>query len=168
MLLYHPFLDAYHCCFRMLRLLEKVGNVQVEVERFRIWDFYLLFPTALQFVELPRASMRVRSIAKKLENRYEVLPDSRRAFIRLEPIQNAALAHLSSWQLIDSEQLGGGKIVRTDLQIPAELSAIIQERNSAATEILEFLVTTFLVIPLYGKGGLRLRTDLFDNRYDIS
>jgi hypothetical protein len=168
MLLYHPFFDPYHCVFRILRLLEKVGRLEVELPRMRVWDFYLLFPTALQDVQLPRASVSVRSIVQRMENRYEVLPDYRRAFTRLEPIQSAALAHLSALNLIEAERLIAGKIIRTELGVSGELATLIRERNAAADVVMDFLVTTFLALPLHGKGGIRFRTDLFDHRYDLS
>src|SRR4051812_49010515 len=127
MLLYHPFFDPYHCVFRMLRLLEKVGPTEIELPRLRVWDFYLLFPTALQDVQLPQSSRGVRSIVRAMDNRYEVLPDSRRAFMRLEPIQNAALAHLSAMNLIEAARLKNGIIVRTELPVSNELVALIRE-----------------------------------------
>lgn len=166
MLLYHPFFDAYHCTFRLLRLLEKLGRVEVEVSRLRVWDFYLLFPSALQDAQLPRGSTSLRSIVQKMANRYEVLPDLRRAFTRLEPIQNAALAHLAATKLISADALKSSKAVRTELPVPEDLARLVNEKNAQADEVLNFLVTRFLEVPIFGKGGLRMRTDLFDNRYD--
>jgi hypothetical protein len=168
MLLYHPFFDAHHCVFRMLQLLEKTGQVEVEVERFRLWDFYVLFPAALGEAQLPQGGSRgIRSLVRKLENRYEVLPDARHLFSRLEPMQTSALAHLSSIGIINAERLVEGAVLRTTLQIPEELSDLIRRRNAESSGILEFLTTTFLTLPLFGKGGVRVRTDLFDHRYDI-
>jgi len=166
MLLYHPFFDACHCTFRMLRLLEKIGRIEIEIARLRVWDFYLLFPTALEDAQLPRGSAGIRAIVQKTKSRYEILPDARRAFNRLEPIQSAALAHLAATRLIDADALKEGKAVRTDLLVPEELAKLLREKNARNDEILEFLVTRFLDVPIFGKGGLRMRTDLFDNRYD--
>lgn len=166
MLLYHPFFDAYHCTFRLLQLLEKVRSVEVETPRLRVWDFYLLFPAALQDAQLPRGSTHLRSTVQKIENRYEVLPDARRAFSRLEPIQNAALAHLAATKLINADSLKAGKVLRTELPVPDELANLVREKNAQANEVLNFLVTRFLEVPMFGRGGIRMRTDLFDNRYD--
>jgi hypothetical protein len=166
MLLYHPFFDAYHCTFRLLRLLETVGRVEVETPRLRVWDFYLLFPAALQDAQLPRGSTSLRSAVQKTESRYEVLPDARRAFTRLEPIQNAALAHLAATKLINADSLKSGKVVRTEQPVPDDMTKLIHEKNAQTDEVLKFLVTRFLEVPMFGKGGIRKRTDLFDNRYD--
>lgn len=169
MLLYHPFFDPHHCVFRILRLLEKAGPVEIEVQRLRIWDFYLLFPTAINEAQLPKGQTAIRRVVKRMENRYESLPDSRRAFTRLEPIQSAALAHLSAIGVIDAQQLVEGKVLRTGMALPSELNELIKNRNAEATgvSILDFLTSAFLELPLYGDKGVRYRTDLFDHRYDI-
>jgi len=166
MLLYHPFFDAYHCAFRILRLLGRIGAKEVEIQRLKVWDFYVLFPTALQDAQLPRGSTSLRSNLKLLESRYEVLPDLRRAFARLEPIQNAALAHLAAMNLISADALKSGKIARTQLSLPPDLASLLTIKNQVPDEVLDFLVTRFLEVPMYGKGGIRMRTDLFDKRYD--
>ena len=166
MLLYHPFFDAYHCTFRLLKLLDKVGRREIETSRLRVWDFYLLFPTALQNVQLPRGATGLRSSVRKMKNRYESLPDARRVFSRLEPTQNAALAHLAATQLIDADLLKVGTSVRTALPVPDDLAQRIHTTTPQVEEVLTFLVTHFLDVPMFGKGGIRMRTDLFDNRYD--
>jgi hypothetical protein len=108
MLLYHPFFDPHHCLFRMLRLLDKVESNEVEASRLKVWDFYVLFPFALASIQLPHTERRIRSISQRQENRYEVLYDHRRAFLRLEPIQNAVLAHLLAVGLLRGERLLDG------------------------------------------------------------
>jgi ABC-three component (ABC-3C) system Middle Component 5 len=168
MLLYHPFFDPHHCVFRILRLLNKTRDVEIEYERLRVWDFYLLFPAALQKAVLPQNTRRIRNLVQKWENRYEILPDPRRAFDRLEPIQNAALAHLASTQVIDGKKLREGKVLRTKVPIPEELTLLIGSKNEQDELLMTFLTTTFFELPLFGKGGIRTRTDLFDHRYDIS
>lgn len=168
MLLYHPFFDPQHCVFRMLRLLAGTGAVEIETERLRIWDFYLLFPTKLADATLPQGTTSIKKIVKNMANRYEVIPDARRAFIRLEPIQLAALAHLSSVGLVEAQPLTEGKVRKSSIPIPETLAALIAERNLAEDDLIAFLTGPFLQVPLYGSRSLRMRTDLFDHRYDIS
>jgi len=168
MLLYHPFFDAHHCLFRMLRLLAYNPEIEVEVDRFRVWDFYLLFPSTLQDITLPQSAQRIRRFARAKQNRYEILPDVRRAFVRLKPIQDVALGHLSSAGYINPLRFAEGIITRTNQAIPQQLLDRLKTSNEADTEIVSFLTTTFLEVPLYGKGGIRYRTDLFDRRYDVA
>lgn len=167
MLLYHPFFDANHCAFRMLRLLAATPLTKVELDRLRIWDFYLLFPSHLSRATLPKGSYGIRKFVDSLKNPYDVLPNARRAFIRLEPIQTTALAHLASIALIEAKQLQEGIISRTSNPIPEGLIPTILERNEREKELVAYLTGIFLRTPLHGKGGLRSRIDLFDDRYDL-
>jgi len=44
MILYNNAFDLYHTIFRMLHLLSKIEEDKViEIDRIRIWDYYLLF-----------------------------------------------------------------------------------------------------------------------------
>lgn len=168
MLLYHPFFDAHHCAFRLLRLLAAIPSEPVELDRIRVWDFYLLFPAHLAKATLPASGARsIRKTVEALDNPYDVLPNARRAFIRLEPIQTAAMAHLASVGLIDAKKLQDGLILRTSVPIPDQLEPRISERNQAESQIVVYLTGVFLRTPLHGKGGIRSRVDLFDHRYDL-
>lgn len=167
MLLYHPFSDARHCVFRLLRLLEQIGQREVEVQRLRIWDFYLLFPDALTAVTLPRGNIALRRQLESIRNSYDVMPDAKRAFARLEPMQQAAVGHLAAKDLIDPKRLRDGKVARTNAPIPDELASLIQERNAEDALLVKFLTTAFFDLELYGAQGVRQRTDLFDHRYDL-
>lgn len=167
MLLYHPFSDARHCVFRMLRLLEHIGQREVELQRLRIWDFYLLFPEALALITLPSGNTALKRQLNASRNVYDVMPDTKRAFARLEPMQQAAVRHLAAKNLIDASQLRDGKVVRTGIPLPDELRSMIVERNAASDALVNFLTTTFFTLELYGSQGVRQRTDLFDHRYDL-
>jgi len=167
MLLYHPYSDARHCVFRLLRLLEHIGTREVELQRLRIWDFYLLFPEALTLIRLPQGNTKLKRQLEAGRNSYDVMPDTKRAFARLEPMQQAAVKHLAAKGLIDAKQLSDGKVVRTGTPLPDELRSMILERNASASALVKFLTTTFFTLELYGSQGVRHRTDLFDHRYDL-
>lgn len=167
MLLYHPFSDPRHCVFRILRLLTQIGEREVELQRLRIWDFYLLFPGALANITLPKGNIALQRKLKAEENSYDLLPDAKRAFARLEPMQQAALRHLAIKGLIDPKALQNGKIIRTNVALSSELTSLIAERNAESGLLIKFLTTAFFDLDLYGPQGVRQRTDLFDYRYDI-
>lgn len=166
-LLYHPFSDARHCVFRLLRLLEQVGQREVELQRLRIWDFYLLFPDALIGVTLPRGNLALRRTLESKKNSYDIMPDAKRAFARLEPIQQAAVRHLAVKDLIDPKLLRDGKVARTAVALPLEFASLVQQRNAENPILIQFLTTAFFDLELYGAQGVRQRTDLFDHRYDL-
>lgn len=169
MLLYHPFFDTRHAVFRMLRLLEVIGPVEIEVQRLRILDFYLLFPTAILQKSLPRGNNRLRKELLSLvaSSSYDVIPDRKHAFARLETIQITALGHLAALNLISGQSMQSQKVLRTNEAIPQSLHDLIKDRNERQKSIVAFLTTTYLNLPLYGEGGLRERADLFNPSYDI-
>jgi hypothetical protein len=46
MIIYNQAFDLYHAVYRMLQLLTHFNKKEyVEVDRLRIWDFYVLFPS---------------------------------------------------------------------------------------------------------------------------
>ena len=52
MIIYHQAFDLYHTAYRIIQLLTyfKRGE-SVEIERLRIWDYYLLFPIEMQRIK---------------------------------------------------------------------------------------------------------------------
>ena len=51
--MYNQAFDLYHTLFRMLHILNKYDvNEKVEVERLRMWDFYLLFPNKIHNIRI--------------------------------------------------------------------------------------------------------------------
>lgn len=165
MLTYHPAFDLYSAMFRMLRLLGKLGERSVEIERLRILDFYLLFPALLRDIQLPITARKFKAQVQSEANSYEVIPDPRRLFVRLDTYQVAAIQCLAAYSFIDPVELKLGKVKRTDRVLPQELTKRIEERNQDDF-IVELLTGPLVDVDLYGKSGLKHRTDLFEYRYD--
>ena len=165
MLIYHPAFDIYHGVFRFLRLLRELPQSGTELERIRILDFYLLFPPLLRNVRFPAGTAQLKSYFSKLPDLYEQIDDPKALFGRLAPYQQAALDALAARNLIDPGALAEGKVVRTGTIIPLELETVISRRNDNSKEI-QFLTGPLSQVSLYGRMGLKNRTDLFEYRYD--
>lgn len=165
MLIYHPAFDAYHCVFRMLALTECV--TELEIDKARLLDFYLLFPAAIASIRLPSALMEARKVAKSAANIYHDPLNPITTFREMRYIQEAALKCIAASGLIDIKSLGTGLISRTELKIPSELKRKVDEflldRQSIANIVLHELAT----IPLRGIDGLKHRTKLMEHRYDV-
>lgn len=168
MLIYHPAFDTHHCAFRLLRLLERLPKVPYPIEKIRILDFYLLFPSELVSVRFPQDALRFKKEFRRTSNPYERIEDPHRVFSRLEPIQLAALRTLASHGVIDQAQLSEGKALRSGSPIPASLARLIDTANTRFPAAIELLSGPLSAIDLYGKSGLKARTDLFEYRYDPS
>jgi ABC-three component (ABC-3C) system Middle Component 5 len=167
MLIYHPAYDLYHCTFRFLRLLEKLPKLPHEVDKLRILDFYLLFPSLLKRVSpLPRNALIFRRILKSFSDTYEEIADPHKLFSQLEPFQIASLRYLSSSDVLDAEHLSKGKVSRTARGLPTPLLDSINRANSEDAELLDFLIGPFFELDFYGSDGLKARTKLMEFRYD--
>ena len=55
MIVYQKSFDLYHTVYRMIKLLAhfKEDGV-IEIDRLRIWDYYLLHPNKMQEIKLKR------------------------------------------------------------------------------------------------------------------
>lgn len=166
MLIYHPAFDIYHCSFRLLRLLENLSKEPYEVDRLRILDFYLLFPTLLQNFTLPRTAISYRKTIKALDIPYERIEDPFKIFLQIEPLQSSALRCLASYDIIDADQLSDGKILRTEKHLPKQLKEAINKAYIENPDLLNFLTGPLFDLDFYGQGGLKARSGLVEHRYD--
>jgi len=150
----------------MLQILEHMKRVDVEVDRLRIWDFYLTFPNEARKISFPMDLKDLKKVFRSKDpNPYEDLIDAKRILLRMKSYQVAALKCLASYDLIDQDELSNGYVKRTDNAIPKEISEKINELTIEQENILK-LVIGFTELPLFGKSGLKSRTGLLDFRYD--
>jgi hypothetical protein len=166
MLIYHPAFDAYHCVFRMLAVAERVS--ELEVDKARLLDFYLLFPATVASIRLPAVMRDARKLAKAEENVYHDPLNAATTFRELRHIQEAALKCIAASGLIDKARFEVGYVARTGLEIPTELKqkvdAFVAQRQPIADIVLKGLAN----IPLRGHDGLKHRTHLMEYKYDVA
>jgi hypothetical protein len=166
MLVYHPAFDIYNGVFRMLQLVTFMKQENVELDRIRIWDFYLTFPNEARKISYPTTLFELKKIFKKRpENPYEDLIDPKRIIERMKPYQMSALRCLASYGLIDNDLLSKNIISKTDKKIPDELLKKINDLSIEKSNIIK-LIIGFHELPLYGKAGLKQRTGLIEFKYD--
>ena len=139
---------------------------EVELDRLRIWDFYLTFPNEARKISYPADLSELKKIFKtKQENPYEDLIDPKRIIERMKPYQVSALRCLASYGLIDSKMLAKNIVKRTDKEIPIEILSKFSELTVEKSNIIK-LIVGFRELPLYGKMGLKYRTGLIEFKYD--
>lgn len=166
MLIYHPAYDAYHCIFRMLAVIKVIPSL--EVDKARLLDFYLLFPSAMSKIRLPQTLSRARQIAKATANIYRDPINPSATFRELHHIQEAALKCIAASGIIDIDNYEAGIIVRTELAIPASLSKQLDIFVANQEESAQFILNELATIPLKGINGLKDRTELMEYRYDVT
>lgn len=166
MLVYHPAFDIYNCVFRMLQLMTSMKQSEVELDRLRIWDFYLTFPNEARKISYPSNLSELKRIfKKKQENPYEDLIDPKRIIERMKPYQMSALRCMASYGLIDNKLLSKNIVKRTEKEVPKELLNKFSELTIEKANIIK-LIVGFNELPLYGKMGLKYRTGLIEFKYD--
>lgn len=166
MLVYHPAFDLYNCVFRMLQLIVHMKHDEVELDRLRIWDFYLTFPREAKTITFPRDLADLKKVFKNpTPNSYEDLVDPKKIFERMKSYQNDALRCIASYGFIENEELANKIIKKTNKEIPAELLIALKTLSHERENVIK-LVTGFWDLPLYGGQGLKSRTGLLDFKYD--
>lgn len=166
MLIYHPAYDAYHCVFRMLLIAEHVKNL--ETDKARLLDFYLVFPGVVRKIRLPDSLRELRAQAKKVVNVYREPVSEASTFQEMRHIQEAALRSIAASGLLNMGAFAAGYISRSNASIPSsldeKLKTFLDEGGAVARGVLKGLSA----IPLLGHDGLKHRTQLMEYRYDFA
>ena len=169
--MYVPAFDPFHTIYRMLNILKRFdGNETIEVDRLRIYDFYLLFPYQANKISLKSDEKQLKESRRKYIpgqiTPYSSISNSRRLFERLRPYQMIALSHLASYGLIDPEMLLQQKVSVTDADKMRQVMSQLDEMPSEESNVLSWLMLSFRNTPLNGVDGLKHRTKLIESKYD--
>lgn len=167
MLIYHPVFDANHCVFRTLLLLEEQNYCEIDIELFRLMDFYVLFPSLLKSIKpFPNQLRKYKKTIQLIKEPYEDIKNPNRIFLELRRIQSIAFHHLLSKQLIDMKSFDIGKIKRTKNDLPDSLLVSMEQVEYKKTEWFTLISSELKKIEFYGVNGLKKRTGLMEYRYD--
>lgn len=167
MLVYHPAFDLYNCIFRMLCLLQRAKEDEINLEKLRIWDFYLAFPNQVKTIAFPSNLRKLKdTIFKNNNNPYEQIPDTKIVFDRMINYQTSALNCLASYGFIDAKSLSKNIVKKTNKILPKKLDDQIKNISQEKENVLKLVVNEFVDLPLYGSKGLKARTGLIDFKYD--
>lgn len=166
MLIYHPTFDAYHCMFRMLAIANSV--IQVEIDKARLLDFYLLFPSTVASIRLPASSRDARKLAKSMANVYHDPVNPATTFREMRYIQEASLKCIAASGLIDGELFEAGFLSRTNVKMPMKLHQKVEEFLTGRQPVADIVLNELAAIPLFGNDGLKHRTGLMEYKYDVT
>lgn len=171
MIIYNQAFDLYHAVYRMLQLLTHFNkNEYVEVDRLRIWDFYVLFPNKIHEVKLKRTESDIRKLLKqyvsKKENPYDIILENRKMFERIRPYQISALHSLASYGIIDKELLKENRVSIISKKLLEDYTNKFEELSPKEKNLITILTSHFYNISMFGVDGLKDRTKLMVSKYD--
>ena len=93
MIIYNPAFDLYHAIYRMAHILQRLDDGETfEVDKVRIWDFYMLFPSKLYSVSLRQLDDTIVNARRKFiensKNPYDYCGDNRKLFEWIKPFSH--------------------------------------------------------------------------------
>ena len=171
MTMYNHAFDLYHCIYRIIHILMRLEeNDILELDRLRIWDFYLLFPSKVYEIRLGNdlkeiAKLRKRYITKG-DNLYDTVHDGRKFLERLRPYQIGALTCLSSYGILNAQRLLNNEIEILNKEKLIELVKHVSELPTEEKNTLSWLCLFFKTFPMNSNNGFKSRTKLLISKYD--
>lgn len=169
--MYNPAFDTFHCIYRMLNIIKHfdVGEC-IEVDRLRIYDYFLLFPYLTYSIRLRKSEDDFRQQRKKLvcfskSSPYNASTNHRQLFARLRAYQMIALSQLASYGLINPELLLEQKVQVADAEKMKEIMKTMVDMPIKEQNIISWLNYCFRHTPLGGIYGLKYRTMLMEYKY---
>jgi len=171
MIIYNQAFDLYHTVYRMLQLLTHFNrNEYIELDRLRIWDFYILFPSKIHEIVLTRKEKDIKIILKqyvsKENNPYELILENRKVFEKIKPYQLSALNCLASYGIIDKELLQLNRVSIVSKEVLKDYTEKFEELSPKEKNLIAILTSHFYQIPMFGEDGLKNRTQLMVSKYD--
>lgn len=171
MIVYNQALDLYHTIYRFLQFLNRFeSDALIEVERLRIWDFYLLFPGKVHDIRLKQNESDIRKIRKEfirdVNNPYERISEDRKIFEKIKPYQLAALNCIASYGIIDKSLLNQQRISIVQKETLNEFVNKFEKLSAKENNVISLMTSHFFQISLFGPDGLKNRTNLMESKYD--
>ena len=167
---YNPAFDLYHSIFRMAHIAAKLEDGEsLDVDKVRIWDFYLLFPDKVYNIHIHHDEEKIkeyRNTIKRQNNPYDYHGDNRKLFEWIKPVQVSALGCLVSCGILNKEKFEGGYVCVGNRQ---ELSTFLQKAGTITPRehnVLAFMSYLSRAMSMTGISGLKARTELLDFKYD--
>lgn len=171
MILYNNAFDLYHTIFRMLHLLSKIEEDKViEIDRIRIWDYYLLFTNEIFNIKPTKNKKEYNQLLKKLNikknNPYQQIYDQRKTLEKIEPYQLSALNCLASYNIIDKEYLLKEEVKINSFDLLKRYTQSAGDLSDREKNIIIIMTSFFRDISLIGNNGLKERSNLMESKYD--
>ncbi|WP_028284046.1 MULTISPECIES: ABC-three component system middle component 5 [Flavobacteriaceae] len=145
--------------------MEKTEEI-IEIDKLRILDFYLAFPSELMDIRSFRGFKKYEKYIKAEKNRYERVIDRKRLFFKMEHIQLSAIKALISYGIFDAEEFKKGNIKKSYEKLSESLNSRIHLANEENPNLITLITGPLSSMNLFGHLGLKERTNLIEFKYD--
>jgi len=171
MIVYQKSYDLYHTVYRMIKLLAHFKEEgEIEIDRLRIWDYYLLFPNRMINIQHKREEKDIKDIIKKFilrpDNPYEQISNDRKMFEKIKPYQMTAIKCLASYGIINRDYLNLNRITSISNNLFAKYSDDFKNLSIQEENTIKLLTSHYYHVPLTGDNGLKQKTNLLESLYD--
>lgn len=168
MIVYNQAFDIYHTIFRIVSLLNYYKGESLEIERLRIWDFYLAFPREVSNIRfgVKPEDAQIKKIFPKKDNPYQRIINPSKLFGRMQPYQLIAIKTLASYGIVNKDYLVLNRITTVNKELLQEFMGVYGDYTEREENIIKIMTSYFNLMPLYGNKGLKSRTNLLESRYD--
>lgn len=170
MIVYHQAFDLYHTAYRMIQLLTyfKRGEA-IEVDRLRIWDYYLLFPIEMQRIKFTAEEKDIKEyivqyITKGTKNNtYEIILDNRKMFEKIKSYQLSALKSLASYGIINIDYIVSENVTAISDELLQTHVSLFEPLSVTEQNTIKLLTSHYYLMSL---RSLKEKTNLIEYRYD--
>lgn len=168
MIVYNQAFDINHAIFRITSLLSFYKGESLEIERLRIWDFYLAFPREVSNIRFgnEKEDNEVKKLFPKKDNPYEVISNPNKLFGRMQPYQLIAIKTLASYGVINKDYFQLNRITKVNKDLLTDYLKENASFSERELNIIKIMTSYFNFMPLYGTKGLKSRTNLLEYKYD--
>lgn len=170
MITYNPAFDLYHSIYRLAHIIRKMDEGKsMEIDRVRIWDFFLLYPIQLKHVRFKQDETEIKEALKQLklkESTFDYKGDTRKLFEWIKPFEISALGCLVSCGILDKGEFEAGNVMVANQE---KLQAFVESAGDFSVHennVLSFLSFLFKDMKLTGLYGMKYRTKLLESKYD--
>lgn len=171
MIVYHPAFDLYHSVYRLLQILSHFQKSEyVELDRLRIWDYYLLFPDQMKTIRLKKEEADIKKLIHfyitKKPNPYEEVADNRKMFEKIKPYQLTAVKSLASYGIIKLSYLSENRVTIVSKELLKHYILKLEPLSPKERNVISLMTSHFYQISMFGPMGLKARTKLLESKYD--
>lgn len=166
MILYHPIDDSNHCSYRLIAVLSRL-EVAIPYERWRLLDFYYLFPSFLKDIKpWPSGIARYKAMVKDIREPFEKTPNKKKLFFQMKPSQDRAALGLVSKGIIDADGFSKGLVTLAEGKLPKSFLDVLEEDAFLSSSVFEVLIEGLASTKWEGGSGIKSRTGLLEYKYD--